>query len=90
MLIRLMNSPDDVTGPVNVGNPTELTVCQLSETIVKKTGAAVELEIDLPLPRSSGSRTSAALASFWVGSRAWGSMRGWKRTIGNFRELLED
>jgi UDP-glucuronate decarboxylase len=34
-LIQLMNTPDDVTGPVNLGNPAEVTVRQLAEEIIK-------------------------------------------------------
>jgi len=30
-LIRLMNSPDDFTGPVNLGNPVEFTILELAE-----------------------------------------------------------
>jgi UDP-glucuronate decarboxylase len=48
-LIRLMNSPDDVTGPINLGNPNEMQVLDLARKIVEKTGAKVELELcELP------------------------------------------
>ena len=33
-LIRLMGTPDDVTGPVNLGNPVEFTIRQLAETVI--------------------------------------------------------
>jgi UDP-glucuronate decarboxylase len=44
-LVRLMNTADDVTGPVNLGNPSEISVGDLAELIMAKTGsrAAVEL-----------------------------------------------
>jgi UDP-glucuronate decarboxylase len=32
-MIRLMNSPDEVTGPINIGNPVEFTVRQLAENL---------------------------------------------------------
>ena len=38
-LIRLMAAPDDVTGPVNIGNPGEFTILQLAEKVVAKTGS---------------------------------------------------
>jgi UDP-glucuronate decarboxylase len=48
-LIRLMDSPDEVTGPVNIGNPAEITVRELAQRIVDKLDARVELnECDLP------------------------------------------
>ena len=38
-LVRLMNSPDTVTGPVNIGNPGEFTIRELAETIISLTGS---------------------------------------------------
>ena len=49
-LIRLMNSPDEVTGPVNIGNPVELTIIQLARAIIAQTGSASELIFE-PLPQ---------------------------------------
>ena len=49
-LIRLMNSPDEVTGPVNIGNPVELTIIQLARGIIAQTGSASQLIFE-PLPR---------------------------------------
>lgn len=48
-LMRMMNSPDDFTGPVNLGNPEEFTVRELAEIVVVKTGKKVLFEnYDLP------------------------------------------
>ncbi len=47
--VRLMESGDDVTGPVNLGNPGEFTIKQLAELVVEKTGAKSQL-IYKPLP----------------------------------------
>jgi UDP-glucuronate decarboxylase len=38
-LVKLMNSPDDFTGPVNLGNPSECSIHELAETIIKLTGS---------------------------------------------------
>ncbi|TVQ55534.1 MAG: SDR family oxidoreductase [Rhodobacteraceae bacterium] len=38
-MIRLMASPPDVTGPVNVGNPHEISINELAETILRLTGS---------------------------------------------------
>ena len=47
--LKLMDSPDDVTGPVNLGNPGEFTMLELAETVIKLTGSKSEL-IFKPLP----------------------------------------
>ncbi len=38
-LMKLMNTPDDFTGPVNLGNPAEFSILELAEKIIKLTGA---------------------------------------------------
>ncbi len=48
-LIRLMETPDDFTGPVNLGNPVEMTIRELAERIVSLTGSRSEL-VFRPLP----------------------------------------
>ena len=47
--IRLMDAPDDLVGPINLGNPHEFTIKQLAELIIKMTGANSKLIYeDLP------------------------------------------
>jgi UDP-glucuronate decarboxylase len=48
--IRLMNSADDFTGPVNLGNPGEFTILELAEKVKEQTGSRSEL-IFKPLPQ---------------------------------------
>lgn len=48
-LIRLMETGDEVTGPVNIGNPVEFTILELAETIVRQIGSRSEL-VFRPLP----------------------------------------
>lgn len=48
-LIRLMDSPADVIGPVNLGNPNEFTVKQLAERIIELTGSTSTMQYR-PLP----------------------------------------
>ena len=47
--IRLMNTDDDVTGPINLGNPGEFTIRELAEEVIDLTGSASEL-VEHPLP----------------------------------------
>lgn len=49
-LVRMMNSDDDVVGPVNLGNPTEHTMRQLAEIVKELTNSDSELVI-CPLPQ---------------------------------------
>lgn len=49
-LTALMDSPIDVTGPVNLGNPTEITVRELSDRVLNLTGAQAVAEFR-PLPQ---------------------------------------
>jgi UDP-glucuronate decarboxylase len=48
-LVKLMNSRDDFTGPVNLGNTAEVSVLQLAETIIKLTGSRSRISFK-PLP----------------------------------------
>jgi UDP-glucuronate decarboxylase len=48
-MIRTMNTPDDFTGPINIGNPREFTVLQLAEEVLKLTGSKSNL-VFRPLP----------------------------------------
>ncbi len=49
-LIRLMNTDDDFTGPVNLGNPGEFTILELAEKIIQLTGSKSEI-VHRPLPQ---------------------------------------
>ncbi len=48
-LIRLMNAPDDVIGPINLGNPDEFTIEELAELVLKMTGSNAKL-VQRPIP----------------------------------------
>lgn len=48
-MIRLMNSREGFTGPVNIGNPVEFTMLELAEKIIKLTGSSSQISFK-PLP----------------------------------------
>ena len=48
--VRLMNSPKDVTGPINLGNPGEFTMLELAELVIALTGSKSKL-VHLALPQ---------------------------------------
>ncbi len=49
-IIRLMGTPDEVTGPINIGNPNEFTIRQLAERVIELTGSKSTLRFE-PLPQ---------------------------------------
>ena len=48
-LVRLMGSPEPVTGPVNLGNPGEFSIRELAEAVIKLVGSSSRI-VHLPLP----------------------------------------
>lgn len=48
--LKLMNTPDEITGPINIGNPGEFTMLKLAETVIKLTNSKSEL-VFKPLPQ---------------------------------------
>ncbi|HZW08491.1 MAG TPA: UDP-glucuronic acid decarboxylase family protein [Phycisphaerales bacterium] len=49
-LVRLMEGPDEFTGPVNLGNPDEFTIRELARLVLELTGSRSKL-IEKPLPQ---------------------------------------
>jgi len=54
-LIRLMDTGDDVTGPINLGNPVEFTIRELAEKVLELTGSRSRLVFQ-PLPQDDPTR----------------------------------
>jgi UDP-glucuronate decarboxylase len=50
VMLRMMDSPSDFTGPMNVGNPGEFTMLELAETILSLVGSKSKL-VFKPLPQ---------------------------------------
>lgn len=89
-MTRFMDSPDEVTGPLNMGNPAEFTILELAEMVVEMTGSASTI-IREPLPaddprqrRPDISRTRAALG--WEPTTQL--REGLVNTIAYFEQLL--
>jgi UDP-glucuronate decarboxylase len=49
-MIRMMDTDDEITGPVNLGNPEEFTIRELAELILRMTGSRSKI-VNLPLPQ---------------------------------------
>jgi UDP-glucuronate decarboxylase len=89
-LMRLMGTPDDVTGPVNLGNPVEFTIRQLAETVITLTGSASTI-VARPLPEDDPKQRCPDI-SLAKGLLAWEpkvQLRdGLMKTIEYFEQLL--
>ena len=91
-LIRLMDSPDEVTGPINLGNPGEFTMRELAEEVLRQVGAADRELVHLPLPADDPTRrrpdiTKAIDLLEW--SPTTDLVAGLERTIAYFSLELE-
>ena len=88
--LRLMASPDDVTGPINLGNPGEFTIRELAEKVVALTGSRSEL-VHRPLPENDPTQrqpdiTRAKAVLGWEPAVALDA--GLVKTIAYFEALL--
>ncbi len=89
--IRLMATPDDFTGPVNLGNPVELPVRGLAEKIIEMTGSKSKL-IFQPLPQDDPMQRcpDITLAKNKLGWQPKVTLEeGLKRTIAYFDGVLK-
>ncbi len=87
---RMMESPADFTGPVNVGNPGEFTMLELAEKILSLTGGRSKL-IHMPLPEDDPRqrRPDISLAKSALGWEPKVALEdGLKETIRFFRSIV--
>jgi UDP-glucuronate decarboxylase len=90
--IRMMATGDDVTGPVNLGNPHEITVRELAERIIAMTGAKSQI-VHRPLPQDDPLQRcpDITLAKSLLGWEPNVKLEdGLTRTIAFFRGLLAE
>ena len=88
--VRLMNSPKEVTGPVNLGNPGEFTMLELAQLVIELTGSKSKL-VHMPLPQDDPKqrRPDIGLAKRELGWQPKVALReGLTHTIGYFDGLL--
>jgi UDP-glucuronate decarboxylase len=89
-LIRLMASPDEVTGPVNLGNPSEFSMAELARLVIGATGSKSDVTYS-PLPEDDPRQrqpdiTRARELLGWQPAVAL--EEGLRRTIDDFRARL--
>ena len=89
-LVRLMATADEVTGPVNLGNPGEFTVRQLAEQVIRLTGSRSHI-VHQPLPVNDPTRRrpDVGLAKELLDWQPQVELEvGLRRTIEHFDALL--
>jgi len=90
-LLRTMKTPDDFTGPVNIGNPAEFTMLELAERVIAITGSKSKLSFQ-PLPQDDPKqrRPDISLATQALGG--WVPKipleDGLRKTISYFKNLM--
>ncbi len=89
-LIAMMNAPEDVIGPINLGNPGEFTIAELAEQVLQQIPSAAGIE-HLPLPvddpvRRQPDITRAKETLDWQPTIALAD--GLTRTIEYFRSVV--
>lgn len=90
--LKLMDAPDEVTGPINLGNPVENSMLELAEAIIAATGSRSEL-VFKPLPADDPVRrkpdiTRARTTLGWEPTIPL--VEGLERTVAYFRKLLAE
>ncbi|MDR0744290.1 MAG: SDR family oxidoreductase, partial [Tannerella sp.] len=90
-MIRMMNTGDDFTGPVNIGNPGEFSMLELAHEVIRLTGSGSKIIFE-PLPQDDPKQRQPDI------SLAFEKLDGWKpsvkledglkKTIAYFDELL--
>lgn len=89
-LVRLMNTPDGFTGPVNIGNPCEFTMLELARQVLALAGSKSEL-VFKPLPEDDPRQRQPdiSLAQKTLGwNPAISLEQGLVQTIDHFRRVL--
>jgi UDP-glucuronate decarboxylase len=91
-LVRLMGTADDVTGPINIGNPNEFTMLELASMVIALTASRSRI-VHRPLPQDDPRqrRPDISKANDVLGWAPQTALHdGLKRTIAYFEELLRD
>lgn len=89
--VRMMASPFEITGPINMGNPVESTIKELAETVLKMVGGSSRLIFQaLPQDDPKQRQPDITLAHETLGWQPCVRLeQGLEKTIAYFRTLLE-
>lgn len=90
VMIRMMNTPDDFTGPVNAGNPTEFTILQLAQKVIEMTGSTSKIIYNsLPADDPMQRKPDITMAREILGWQPTVQLEeGLKKTIEYFKKII--
>ncbi|RBP49164.1 UDP-glucuronate decarboxylase [Arenicella xantha] len=89
-MIRLMATGDEVTGPINIGNPNEFTIMELAKAVIAETGTESKIiQLDLPSDDPKQRKPDISLAESVLGWAPTVELEaGLQHTVAYFRSLL--
>ena len=91
-LVRIMDTPADITGPINVGNPNEFTIIELARMVVDMVGSRSQI-VHRPLPENDPKQRQPdiSLAQELLGWKPRIALEeGLRKTVNYFERLLSD
>ena len=91
-MIRMMETPDSIPGPINIGNPEEFSILELASTVIDLTGSRSRI-VHRPMPQDDPRQRRPDISKAhdilgWAPRMA--IKEGLKRTIAYFEGLLSD
>lgn len=90
-MMRMMSTSPEFTGPVNIGNPSEFTIRELAETIVRLTGSKSKI-VQLPLPQDDPKQRQPDISLAREKLNDWSPAvpleEGLERTIEYFKDAV--
>ena len=90
-MMRMMDTPDDFSGPVNIGNPGEFSMLELAHEVLRLTGSRSKI-VFAPLPQDDPKQRKPDISLAYEKLGGWQPTirleEGLKKTIAYFDELL--
>jgi len=92
-IVRMMQTGDDVTGPINLGNPKEFTILELAKKILQMTGSNSKI-VHMPLPQDDPVQRKPIISRAKANLNDWEPVveldEGLQKTIAYFEKLLKE
>ena len=92
-LVRMMDTGDEVTGPVNIGNPDEFTISELAAMVIQMTGSKSKI-VHMPLPQDDPTQRKPDISLAQKVLHGWTPSisleQGLSRTIDYFKKELSN
>jgi UDP-glucuronate decarboxylase len=91
-MIRMMDTPDNITGPINIGNPNEFSIIDLAQKIIKLTNSKSEIKFyplpeDDPIQRKPGINLAQKQLNNWTPK--YDLEQGLLKTIEYFKTIIK-